>query len=68
MKKILVIADMSGIKQVAIHRGLELASRSGAAVHIIAFVYDTYISEQKDENKVKKLQQALTRMVMLLLL
>ena len=61
MKKILVIADMSGIKQVAIHRGLELASRSGAAVHIIAFVYDTYISEQKDENKVKKLQQALIK-------
>lgn len=47
MNKILVIADMSGTKQVAIHRGLELARRSGAALHIVAFVFDTYISEQK---------------------
>ena len=61
MKKILVIADMSGKKQAAIHRGLGLARRSGAAMHIVAFVYDAYISEQENEKKAKKLKQELIK-------
>ena len=59
MKKILVIADMKGKKQAAIHRGLELAKRSGADVHIVAFVFDTYVSEQQDPETAKQLQQSM---------
>ena len=59
MKKILVIADMKVKRQAAIHRGLELAKRSGVDVQIIAFVFDTYVSEQQDQETAKLLQQAM---------
>jgi len=58
MNKYLIIADESGKKQPAIHRGIELAKRSGAAVHVVAFVYDAYLDEQEDSQEKKMLQQA----------
>ena len=59
MNKYLIIVDEKGKKQPAIHRGVELAKRSGASVHVVAFVHDAYIDEQEDSLGRKKLQQAI---------
>ncbi|MFK8031003.1 MAG: universal stress protein [Gammaproteobacteria bacterium] len=61
MKKVLVIADMKGKKQVAVHRGVEFARRSGESVHIVAFGYETYIANLRDEKLATKLQKALLK-------
>ncbi len=55
MKKYLVIVDNEGLNEGdlcrGVERGVELAKLSGESLHIVGFVFDTYVSEQtKQEN------------------
>lgn len=62
--KYMIIVDEAGKRQPAVHRGIELARRSGAAVHLVAFVFEAYLDEEDGENKegkehIKELKQAI---------
>jgi universal stress protein E len=59
METYLIIAGNKGEKESAIHRGIELAKVSGAAVHIVGFAFDTYVSEQTDQQIIDNFQLAM---------
>lgn len=54
MKHILVISDPSDPEHIAFHKGVELAKFSGAAVHVVSFIYESindyqYFFDRGDE-------------------
>ncbi|MGJ8687540.1 MAG: universal stress protein, partial [Spongiibacteraceae bacterium] len=54
MKHILVISDSSDPEHIAFHKGIELARFSGAAVHVVSFIYESvndyqYFFDRGDE-------------------
>ena len=61
LNKYMIIVDETGEKQPALHRGIELARRSGAAVHIVAFVFEAYFGEEEEEDSqhLKELKQTI---------
>ncbi len=58
MEKYLIIADTTVENNSSIQRGIELAKLSGAAVHIVGFAFDTFVSELTDPEIIEECQQA----------
>ena len=58
MKKYLLIADPISEAQSSIQRGIEIAKLSGAALHIVGFAHDTFVSEQTDPGLIEEYKQA----------
>ena len=59
MKKYLIIADTTVENNSSIQRGIELAKLSGAAVHIVGFAFDSFVSELIDPETIAECQQAI---------
>jgi len=59
LNKYMIIVDETGKRQPAIHRGIELAKRSGAAVHIVAFVFEDYFTDEGDSQDIQELKQTI---------
>ena len=59
MEKYLIIADTTVENNSSIQRGIELAKLSGAAVHIVGFAFDTFVSELTDPEIIEECRQAI---------